>query len=306
MVLLYAPGFTPESKPAPPNWTCLQHTWQAWDGTEWDLSHGLSGLQLMAGTRGLMDAPIVRYSQKAPAVAGSLYRGSVYDERDCFWPLKVTSGGGSVAWLQHNARFWRTLDPEQPGRWVVTQPTGERRTLTVRYIGLAEDALEDDLGLVGRQVYGINLVAENPFWLGETVTKTFTNEEGENFYGGDAGGGFGPPYFLTPGVTTATATVTNLGDVSIWPTYTVAGPYASATVAGVGFPSLAAGEWIRINTDPTDQVALDDSGADRTAELTNFSNFAEIARGATVPVPISMTGAGSVSVSITPAYRWAA
>lgn len=305
MVLLYAPGFTTAEAEAP-KWTSNQHTWFGWDGSEWDLSHGLSGLSLLAGARGMLEPPIVRYATKPGAINGSLHRGSIYDERDCFWPLKVYNGDGSQAWLDHNRKFWRTLDKDQVGRWVITQPSGERRTLTARFNGLSDDSLSDDLGLVARQVFGVNLVAENPFWMGEPIGETFNNGASENFYGGSGGGGFGPPYYLSSGVTIATATVTNPGDVDVWPTWTLRGPYSAATASGVGFPALAADEWISMNTDPTDQVAWDHTGADRTAELENFDQFVEIQRGETVPLEITMTGAGSVSVEITPAYRWAA
>lgn len=307
MVLLYAPGFTSESVVSGPTWTNLQHTWLAGDGSEWDLSHGLSGLTLLAGTRGMLDPPALVYNAKSAAVNGSRHRGSGWDERDCMWRLKIQTGGGSEAWLAHHERFWQTMDPELPGRWVVTQPSGEHRSLSVRYTGLGDDALDSDLGLIDRQQYDLLLTANNPFWLGSPITRTFSNLGGENFYGGAGGGGFGPPYFLSPGVTTATATITNPGHVDVWPTWRVSGPSTTATVGGVTFPmDLDADEWVEINTDPTDQVAYDQDGDDRTAELVDFHLFSEIPKGATVPLEIAMTGNGSVSVSITPAYRRAA
>jgi hypothetical protein len=303
MVLLYAPGFSGE-QPVAPKWTSCQHTWVAWDGSEWDLSHGASGIKLMAGTRGLMDAPIIRYSSKAPAVAGSLWRGSVTDEREAFWPLKVFSDAGSDEWILHNQRFWNTLDPDQTGKWVVTWPSGVRRVLTLRYTGLAEDSDDTDPSLIGWRIYGIQMVAENPYWMGEPITRTFDNKPGENFYGGTGGGGFGPPFFLSSGTLLERASITNLGDVPVWPTWTVQGPCTTATVNGVTFPmTLDDGEWVTINTDPTDQVAYDNTGDDRTSELVNFYRFAEIPRGVSVPLTVSMTGLGSVVVSITPAYR---
>lgn len=301
MVLLYAPGFSDGDTGTAPKWTSSQHTWIGWDGSEWDLSHGLSGLALQAGTRGLLEPPFTRYATKPGAVSGSIHRGSTYDERDCFWPLLIKNGDGTQPWLDLNRRFWQTMDKDRPGRWVVTQSDGARRTLTVRFNGLSEDALDDDLGLVARQKFGINLVAENPFWMGTTKQWTFTNEAAQGFYQSS-----GDPYYLSPSGTVASAEVSNVGDVDVWPVWTVFGPFSAVTVAGVGFPALADGEWIRIDTDPTDQVAWDNDDVDRTGELTNFDQFAEIPRGTTVPLSVSMTGTGSVAVQLTPAYRWAA
>lgn len=302
MVLLYAPGFTREVAPVVP-WTACQHTWFGWDGSEWDLSHGLSGIALQAGTRGLEDPPIIHYKSKSAAVAGSYWRGFNVDERECLWLLKVYSNGGSAEWIRHNRRFRRTLLPDRTGQWVVTQPDGERRTLTVRFSGLQDDSWDIDPSLVGSNVYGFTLAAENPFWMGDPITETFDNKAGENFYGGSGGGGYGPPFFLSSGTLVSTASIVNPGDVSVWPTIRIDGPCTTATVNGVTFPmDLDGGEWVSINADPTDQVAYDHTGADRTSELVNIQNLAEIPIGDPIPLEITMTGTGSVTVSLTPAY----
>lgn len=302
MPLLYAPGFTTAVVADIP-WTACQHTWRAWDGTEWDLSEGLSGLALQAGTRGLDDPPIIRYSTKSASVAGSLYRGSTYDERDVFWPIKIYSNGGSQAWIDHNRRFRRTLHVNRTGQWVVTQPSGERRSLTVRYTGIADDSYDIDPSLVGTYTPGFNLVAESPFWMGDSISRTFDNKSSQNFYGGDEGGGFGPPYVLSSGTLVSTANINNPGDEPVFPTFRVDGPSTIATVNGVTFPmDLDAGEWVEINCDPTDQVAVDHTGTDRTSEMVGLGNMAEIEPGDPVPLEISMTGTGRVTVSIVPAY----
>lgn len=302
MVLLYAPGFTPDiADPSP--WTACQHTWIGWDGSEWDLSHGLSGLALQAGTRGLEDASIIHYESKSAAVAGSSWRGFNVDKRECLWLLKVYTNGGSAEWINHNRRFRRTLLPDRTGRWVVTHPDGQRRTLTVRFAGLQDDAWDIDPSLVGTQVYGFLLGAENPFWMGERIARTFDNAASQNFYGGDSGGGFGPPFFLSSGTLVSSASIVNPGDVSVWPTYRVDGPSDTATINGVTFPmELDEGEWVSINTDPSDQVLYDNTGADRTSELVDIKNLAEIPIGDPIPLDITMTGLGTVTVSITPAY----
>jgi hypothetical protein len=303
MVLLYAPGFSPGVVDQTP-WAACQHTWVGWDGSEWDLSHGLSGLALQAGTRGLEDAPIIHYKSKSAALAGSSWRGFNIDERECLWLLKVYSNGGSAEWIKHNRRFRRTLLPDRTGQWVVTQPvTGERRTLTVRFTGLQDDSWDIDPSLQGARVYGFLMGAENPLWMGEPITRTFDNTDAENFYGGAAGGGFGPPFFLSSGTLVSSASIVNPGDVSVWPTYRVDGPSDTATINGVTFPmTLADGEWVSINADPSDQVAVDDTGADRTSELEDIQNLAEIPIGDPIPLEITMTGSGTVTVTITPAY----
>jgi hypothetical protein len=293
-------------------WGPSQHTWLGWDGSEWDLSHGLSGLALQTGTRGMQMPPIIRYSSKAPAVAGSFWRGSVTDEREVFWPIRVFADGGSREWIAHNNRFWKTLDPDQTGLWVVTQEGTEdepstKRSLRVRYTGLADDSDDVDPGMYGWQVYGVNLIAEEPFWMGETATRSFQPPPtDENYFGGSGGGGFGPPFFISTGSSTDSADITNEGDVPAWPIWTVRGPLTTVTVGldghAITFPiTLADGEWVTINTAPTDQVALDQVGADRSSQLTAV-DFAAIPKGANVPLTITMTGTGSVDCTIQPRF----
>jgi hypothetical protein len=94
--------------------------------------------------------------------------------------------------------------------------------------------------------------------------------------------------------TLASATIKNEGDEDAWPVWTVRGPCTTATVGlnghAITFPmTLTAGQWVTINTDPSDQVAYDQSGADRSAELTAV-DFAEIPPGEAVPLTITMSG----------------
>lgn len=303
MTFLASPGAVvpPDAALAP--WAALQHTWTDYNGTEWDLSQGLSGLALAPGFRGMGMPTIVRYATKAPAVAGSLWRGSVTDEREVMWPLRVFSTAGSQSWLDHNRRFWQTMNPDHTGVWKVTQPSGATRSLTVRFASSDEDNAEGG-ELFGWSIYSISLIAEDPYWRGEQVSRQFYAEAGETYYGGDAGGGFGPPYFTGVGNTTDSATITNDGDVSAWPTWTVHGPTTNVTVGLSGriitFPmTLTDGQYVRIDTHPTDQVAIDHSGSERQLGTVEF---AEIPPGANVPLSIVMVGTGSVEVSIRPPY----
>ena len=288
-----------------PSWSSASHTWSAWDGSQWDISGGTDGVVLQSGVRGMHMPPVQRYSTRAPSVAGTLWRGGVTDERTVFWPMRVFSGDGSQAWVEKNRAFWRTLHPDYTGIWTVTQPSGDWRRLRLRFTEETDDA--DDLSpeLQGWALYGVNLVAEQPYWQGPTVTRTFTSVTGQNYYGGDSGGGYGPPFYITPSDTFASAQVTNDGDVETWPTWTINGPTTSVSVGIAGqtitFPmTLTAGQWVKINTEPTDQVARDQTGADRSAELTNVA-FRPIPTG-TVSLELTMFGSGSVTVSFTPKF----
>lgn len=296
-------------------YNAAQHTWVAPNGDEWDLSEGMSGVLLLSGAKGMLNPPQTRYSRRSPNRPGSMYAGSVTDERPVVWNLKVFSDGGSEAWIEHNDRLWQSFDDSRdyPGTWRITQPGTEStqtvvRTLKMRFDGLVDDTVDTDLGLMPSFVYGLNFVAdEDPFWRGQRVSRRYVAPPAtQNFLGGTDGGGYGPPYIVSSGQTTSNAVIPNPGDVPARPTITVNGPttYVRVGIDGhnVEFPmTLGDGEFRTINTDPADQVCYDENGNDRTIQL-GAVDFFEISKGKNVPLSMTITGTGSVEVSLVPGY----
>jgi len=312
MVFLAAPGYVPPAPGPADLYVSAQHTWIGADGSEWDLSAGLSGLRLLAGVRGLRNPPHTRYSRKSPGRPGSQYAGSVTDERSVLWQLKVFRSGGSAAWIAHNDRFWQTMDRDAPGTWKVTQPGTDTqpavmRWLKVRYDSLVDDTDDEDPGLVPWTTYGINLVAdEDPLWRGEPIRRRFTAPSGQNFYGGSSGSGYGPPYYISSGQTTSSAAISNPGDEPTSPVLRVGGPTTNVRIGLAGhfveFPmTLGEGETRQIDTDPGDQACYDQNGVDRTDEL-GAVDFFQVPKGTQVPLQISINGAGYAEVELTPGY----
>jgi hypothetical protein len=305
-LFLASPNFQPLPS-GDENWTPLAHSWQAWDGTLWDLSSGRSGVYLRPGLRGLGMPPIIRYSQKSPAVAGSFYRGSTVDERDVFWNVKVFRNTGSQDWIEHNRRWWRSLNPTKTGKWVVTQPSGDYRNLEIRLVDdsgftWASDT-ELDPEIAGFANYGLNLVAEQPYWQGAPISISWRPE------------GSPQPFFSPPGSASVFsigssnavfgARIANPGDVDAWPVWKVNGPYTVASV-GVGsrlisLPARTNGQSITVDTNPAAQTATDQTGADITAQLGSV-DFAPVPPGDPTQLNVTMTGTGSVDVTVVPNY----
>lgn len=289
-------------------WKSCQHTWTGWDGSVWDLSGGTNGVVLAAGVRGMHAPPIIRYATKTASRPGSLHRGNNTDERDVFWPTRVFNDTGSQAWIEHNRRWWSTLDEDTTGLWSVIQPSGEKRSLRLRFTGETDDADDISPELVGWALYGIQLVAEQPFWMGEPVVRRFESAEApETYYGGSSGGGFGPDYYVMRGSTLDTATISNDGDVPTAPIWRVNGPSTSAQVGLDGhlvtFPiTLAEGEWLALDTDASSQVVYDQDGNDRTGEL-GLDDFWDIPKGASVPLSLDIVGGGSIEVTVVPKFK---
>lgn len=308
MGLVYGVPFKPPVT-SQPDWGGMDMLWTGWDGSEWVISDQSQGVVLLSGVRGLNMPQTRPFLSVSSAVHGSRQRGWRADEREVFWPLKVFSKGGSAAWLAHERAFWRTMHPDRPGVWRVSQQGGESRTLTARFRDDGGQAFDTIPSLTGWQHYGIYLAAEQPFWAGQPVTGTWAASPPQDFFDGSNGG---PVFVISSGSTFDKATLSNAGDVEAWPVYTVAGPSTAASVGGVTVPfEVPAGKAVRIDTapGPTSQTALfgDWDGkelsntVDRTKELGTV-DFSPIQPGEDRKLTISLTGAGQITVEFTPLY----
>lgn len=124
---------------------------------------------------------------------------------------------------------------------------------------------------------------------------------------------------INSGSTLDTATMSNPGDVSAYPVWTVVGPTTDVTV-GVGgetinipFPIPDATKAVQIDTDPVsgqvawygdwDEVTQTLSNkVDRTKELGAYA-FVPIPSGADRELSLTMAGTGTVSAKLTELYR---
>lgn len=300
--------------PAPPVhsalWTRSRHEWIGWDGTTFEISDWKSGVFLtQAGIEGLgmpAETPWVR--QGSPFVHGQTYTGGVTNPRKVFWPLHLYADGGSEAWQELDAQFWRTLHPGRFGTWRVTTSAGARE-LRCRFVSDGGQQFTRDPHFFGWQGYGIELVADEPFWTPTApVQQEWAQEPPVQFYGGGPTEVEPPkasPFVISSGSALNTATMDNPGDVEAWVLWTVEGP-ASNVQLGVGdrfisFPGeIPVGSALTINSDPMDQLAYLD-GADVTADLGSY-DFAPIPAGGQNSLQLAMDGLGSVRASLLPRY----
>jgi hypothetical protein len=285
-------------------------TWTGWDGSVWSLNAATSGVALLPGVRGLGNPPVNIYSKSSPAVAGSQHLGSSVDERKVFWPLAVWKNTSSAEWIAHDRAFFRTIDEEQQGVWSVQQPTGEVRTLKLRYVSRGDDTFDVDPSKYGIQTYGLDFIANQPYWEGAPVWRRFEADTPVDFFSG-------PIFTISSGKSLATATVSNTGEVDSYPVWTILGPTTSVTV-GIGASTItvpftiASGKAVVIDTNPTAQTALLGNWDDTTRTLSSITDktdslgtttFAPIPPGTDQALALSMTGTGIVDVEISPLFK---
>lgn len=316
----YALPYRPPAPPAQP-WQGFQLSWRGWDGSEWDLTDPDSGLFLRPGIRGLHLPEFTRQSTTAPAVAGSRHRGTSTSDRECFWPIYLYSDDSSVAFRERDSAFWRSLDTDLEGTWTIHLPGGSTRSLRLRLTSSDDDLPYDSLKM-GWARYGITLLADQPYWVGETVKKSWSQGDLRNYDVSlqdriDYGYADDVINYLSAGSTMGTAKVSNDGDVPTYAVWTVAGP-STAVSFGVGGSDIVVpfaipeGYAVQIDTDPIhgqvlwygpwDGAKITDP-VDRTRDLDPASRFVAIPRGQDRQLSIAMTGTGTVIAEMQSKYR---
>lgn len=317
----YALPYVPPPAPAPA-WQGFRLSWRGWDGSEWELTKPSTGLFLRPGVRGLGMPEFERHNTESAMVPGSRHRGTSTKDRECFWPIYLYSDDSSVAFLKRDRAFWRSLDPDIEGTWTIRLPDGSTRSLGLRLTEAPDDLLYDSLK-VGWAKYGITLLADKPYWLGETVKKSWSQGDMRNYYVTEQGRidyGYADDviHYLSAGGSLGSTTFSNDGDVAAYPAWTAVGP-TTAVSFGVGGNDIIvpfdvpAGHAVQIDTDPINGQVLWygpwDEGlkkitnpVDRTGDLAPASKFVAIPRGQNRELTIAMTGTGTVIADVRNRY----
>ena len=297
-----APPALPPSAVSP--WSRMSHEWVGWDGSSWMLSDPKSGVFLtQEGVEGLAMPPAVDWvSPGSPGLHGQEFTGWVAEARPVFWPIFLFHDSGSKYWQERDTAFWRSLRRGEYGTWRVTTTAGTRE-LRCRFSDDGGHTFDRDPHYFGWASYGVSLMADDPFWKGPSVRRSWKQGDPVQFFGGALGKA--PLFHIMSGSQLSTATMTNEGDVDAWPRWTVTGPLSSVSV-GVGDAqvswsgTLLEGQVLTIDSDPRDQTAFID-GVDVTADLGAY-DFAPIPPGEDRSLSLTMSGTGTVTAEITPRY----
>lgn len=298
MVIILA---RPLSQPAPaPVDLPRVMTWTGFDGSFWNLAD-LDGPMTMArGLRGLHMPRMDVFTSSSPLVHGVEQTGYYIPERSVYWPLNFWSESLDE-WRQAYGGFFDSMHPTKPGVWRVGSGKEERSLeLTGDFQGDFE--FQNDPFVLHWALIGVQLTAPRPLWRGQPVQRVFKSGEGESFFGPSGG----PPFFISPRASFATAKISNPGDEPAYLKWTAEGPHDAGLKMGVGTAlidvpfALVDGDVLIVNTDPTEQYATL-NGVDCSVAL-GFQMFAPVdARGET-ELAIESTGTGAVSAALTPLF----
>lgn len=305
----------------------MEMSWTGWDGSVWDLAGGSEGVVLMTGTRGLHSPQGTRFRDTSPGAHGSQHRGTLWQERQVFWPTKLWHDGSGMEWVERDRAFWRTMDPDKMGRWTVTQEGGGSRYLDLRYEPAGDDEGFDVLPALQKWAhYNIYLIADQPFWVGKPSTMAWKAPDAPGPFFEPTG-----PHLLNiaQGFSLEDAKIDNLGDVESPPVWYVDGETEPGAWVGVGGRKVTipfrvpAWSCLVIDSDPTRvgatmyDITADGIGKkpservigidmvnprDVSADL-GENDFAPVPAGASVSLSLSLDGTGVIEAAVPSLYK---
>lgn len=277
-------------------------SWLGTDGSVWDLRGG--PVRITPGGMAGLAMPVLEDQTKATAMQdGQLLTGWRIKPRPVWLPFKF-AGSANIDVEGVQRAFWRSMAIGETGRLTVTDSLGATRSIGLRF--------QDDGGLAYRldpsvltDAFGISFVADQPWWEGVPVVRSYSLGQSLTPLGffGDTGGA--TPFNITRSQGSTTATINNPGDDTAWIKWEIQGP-ATAVRLGVdghyvGGPiAVSLGALLSIESDPRRQLAYLDA-VKVTRQLTEI-DFAPVPKGASVPLSIDITGTGVVTATIVPRY----
>jgi hypothetical protein len=283
--------------------------WIGWDGTIWDLTSGEQGVVLLPGFQGFSMPEVQRYEREGPSVHGSYYTGFRVNSRKIFLPIKILTGasiGDIFQFTNIDSKFFDSLRPDVTGTLRVTTPGGGTREIECRFDTDNDATYDSDPTIDGWTVYGVNLVANDPFWTSDEIKKSYgSSSSDEDFYDRDDAN---EVHYLSPSGSFTEAQFRNPGDVEGYLTWTIKGPFDTISVGingeDIKIPfAITGSQTITIDTSPKDMRIMR-NGVNITTSLTTPPKYDVIPPQATVKIKIVATGTtlGLVTATLKPLY----
>lgn len=280
------------------NWHRFELTYRGWDGSVWDLRDPLSGvIVLNDGILGLHNPEWEIQTSTSPARPGRRRLGARTKERAFALTTYLWDDDGTEEWLDLYRRFMSAFHPVKPGTFTL-RAGKQTHTLEVFLDSDGGHVYTRDPGYDGWSRYPFALTAEDPYWKGEPITRSWSKTEPEPFFGADGN------LHISSGAALETAQMSNPGDVDAWIEWTVvaaaAAIKATLTVDGgtIVTPLIPPGQTLVIVTDPT-VGTVDLEGVD-VSGLADPWDPRPIPAGGVVPLQLQLDGFGTVSATFVP------
>lgn len=315
-MILVEPAVPPPSMQPPSR---LLVEWLGVDGSRWNLNDWPSGVCLAnAPVIGLDNPAWEDQAQDRPS--GQRFLDARTNPRQVEWPVHVFTDPD--AWAAVHTAWRKSFHPRRVGTWRVTTPDGRWRELDLRLTDSGQHGYSRDPLMTGWVTYLMTLVADQPLWRGERVSRVWRQGVPEDFFNG---GDF-PGFALSDANLLAAASVDNPGDEEAWPVFTVFSEQGAATVdlrvdgglvrvpvpdgkavqvdTSPENPTATRGEWITLEDGPARFVA-DVDGAGQPVDVTPSVSVWDprpVPPGEEVPIGVELAGVGGVAMELTPLF----
>lgn len=310
MSIVFADGVRPPPPKSISPWRGLTHTLTGSNGDTVELSDIETGLILYHADVAGMGMPKYEvYRSAGPALAGTRYRGARALERPVDLAILVHNDDSTEGFLETDRRVWDLIgDPTLPVVWRVQEPNGDYRELTMRFADVDDAFMRDPL-YDGWTLYQISFVADDPYWYGKPISRSWTATESQDFF--IAAPAPGEMFYISRALTTSSVVIENPGDVDAWVTWTAVGPLSNLDFTliaegmsngSLGLPDVIDGNTLVTDTDPRVATARLD-GVDVTSTVDPWDPRPVPRKGSqTLEVSVAIAGAGTLTATIRPRY----
>lgn len=226
-------------------------------GARWPMTDLTANWYTLAeGVSGLGAAPYTLTSDPHPR-GGAKLRHVQPQPRSIVWPVLVKGADHTAFianWRALASAFTRTLR-EGPGTLEVARPDGTVRTIAVYYQQGWEGRGQTATGITWDSAV-LTLWCEDPYWV-DAAEAVVHRESGTLVTY------FNPFPSVSSSQVLGATTVTNPGDVDVWPTWTITGPASAITftradtseaftldMTATAHGALLTGETVTVSTDP--------------------------------------------------------
>lgn len=284
----------------------LNIEWVGTDGSTWDLVNG--DVQLSnAGVMGLGMPTATDQVKITPGSHGQRFQSWKLNPREVFLPLIFNAASNAdVEGIQR--AFWHSMTIGEYGSLNVTDGNGYTRSLDLRFVddGTLSYGLDPYSQRAPYKAFGVNMIADQPFWQGEEVSFSFSLGTGgtATFFGN---GSNATPFYIVKSAGGEDAYVTNLGDMPSWVKWEITAPMTSFSLGidghyVAGDIALTTGQTLTIESDPLKQIAYKNDGTKVTRLLTSADFQSVPATGLPVLLEIDVVGTGTVTASFRPQF----
>jgi hypothetical protein len=278
------------------------------------ISSAWPAIMLQSGASGLDMPTFELHTDASPNLDGTMFRGARAAGREILLPVYVY-GIDRKTLRDFKRKLANALNPKL-GYCVLTfvESNGIPRRIQCYYAGGMEGNESVDTSGFRWVSYGIQLSATDPWFYGDTqVAASWSFGASQPFLGNP----FLPIKLGTGTQSNGTLTVSNPGDIEVWPIWTITGPVKSFNFTGPdgtswgipaqpgGVDAIRNGRTLTVDCRPGYKTLMDDQGTNYFSLMSPSPSLWSVPPGTSTAQASLVSGSGTPTVTMTLLPRYA-